>query len=524
MTARFNLARDPWLPVLGQGGARIVSVHDALVDARSVRELDGLSPPEQVAVLRLLLAVLVDIHRWETSQEWGGVWRRGNFERAALSDYLDERSDHFELFADDRPFYQVADLRPTSPGGVKPVSLVMPEVASGNNTPLFSSLIDDRVPPLTPPQAAVRLITLLGYDTASIKTGADGDPAVNAGKTTGNPTGPLGSLGCVMATGRNLFETLMLNYPLGRVGSGDHPAWDEIHTSSWERRPARGVLDLLTWQSRRVRLLVNDEGLVDRVVVSAGDRLEHTPLFEPHTLWRQVKDGPVSHRPARHQQGRAPWRGLTSLLSLDATGGATTSGCLAQIGELEFDGHLDPRYPLDVITVGVVYGNMSAVVEDIISERMPLPIVALMADEGSGLRADLQGVAEAGDALMNALNRLQGDLRRAGGGDPLPWDGGQRPGEVFASAMGSPVRRLLRALQRGDDIEDALTVWELEARRIAREIAGPLVENAPPETFLGVGDGTSRINQALASQYFHGALRKNLMRAAEHDNQLKGTP
>jgi CRISPR system Cascade subunit CasA len=519
VTTKLNLIEDPWLPVLGQSGPRLVSIRTALTEARGIREFDGLGPPESVAILRLLVAILVDTFRWEATEEWGEVWREGLFGAAPIVAYLERHVRRFDLFDESHPFYQVAALEPTSATGVKPVALAMPEVASGNNTPLFSSLIDDRVPPLTPAEAAVRLIALQGFDQAAIKTGVKGDPATVAGKTTGNPTGPLGGLGIVMAMGHNLFETLMLNYPLGSLDEGDCPAWLREDGPSWQRRPAAGILDLLTWQSRRVRLIPNSDGLIDRVVVAAGDRLDHTPLFEPHTLWRQVKDGPVSNRPARHQSGRTSWRGLTSLLTLaPSTEGASTSNCLIQLGAAEYDGYLDPAYPLDVLSVGVVYGNMSAVVEDIISERIPVPIVALVDGQGRATRETLLGVAVSADLVMNALNHLDGDLRRALGGEPIPWGGGQRPGEVFAAAMAGPLRRLLRAFQEERLTPDPVAEWELEAWRIARGIADPLLENAPEQAFLGVGEGSQRINQAKAAVFFRGALKKALVLAAEHDN------
>lgn len=523
VTIRLNLVEDAWLPVTGPSGSQRVSIQTALHQARDIREFDGLGPPESVAVLRLLVAILVDTFRWETSQEWGQAWHNGHFDADRIDDYLTLHAHRFNLFDTACPFYQVATLEPTSPTGIKPVALIMPEVASGNNTPLFSSLIDDRVLPLTPAQAAIRLITLHGFDTAAIKTGVKGDPATAAGKTTGNPTGPLGGLGLVMAIGRNLFETLMLNYPLGTIETEDHPAWLRIDGPSWGRRPAMGVLDLLTWQSRRVRLIPNGDGQIDRVIVAAGDRLDHTPLFEPHTLWRQDKNGPVAQRPARHQPGRTPWRGLTSLLTLTpAAEGASTSNCLVQLGYLEHDGYLDPSFPLDVLTVGVVYGNMSAVVEDVISDRMPLPVVALVAEQGRETRDLLFGVAASADLVMSALNHLDDDLRRARGGEPIPWDGGQRPGEVFAAAMVAPIRRLLRAIQEGRTAPDPVTEWEHEARRIAQRIATPLLENAPPQSFLGVGEGNHRINQAKAAMSYMGALNRALTRAVEH-NQTKET-
>src|SRR6266542_1999415 len=152
-------------------------------------------------------------------------------------------------------------------------------------------------------------------------------------------------------------------------------------TAEWESRPANGLLDLLTWQSRRIRLVPEvdaGEVVVRRVMVAAGNRLQATPQVEPHTMWRQnpnPRPGQGSVRPMRHQPGRAAWQGLTSMLALpelaDGKAQVSTSLLLTQISRLRVGGHLPEDLPLQVLTVGVEYGNQSAVVEDVMVDVIP---------------------------------------------------------------------------------------------------------------------------------------------------------
>lgn len=502
----FNLATDPWVPAIGRDGPGEFSLRDVLTRAHEISEIDGLAGPESAAVIRLLVAVVLDSLPMETYDAWASVWTAGAFDQAGIDGYFATHADRFELFDGPSPFYQVAGLEPLSASGVKPISLILPEVASGNNVPLWSNLIDEDVPALTPAQAAIRLLAAHSHDVAAIKTGAEGDPQAKAGKTTGNPIGPMGALGVTLVMGRNLFETIMLNCPVGPPSAQDIPAWRREFGPTWERRPARGIKDLLTWQARRIRLVRNGEGLASHVVVAAGDRLDHTPEVEPHTLWRQVPDGPTARRPARHSAGRSLWQGLSALTAVTPWQRIETSANLVQAGDLvEVIGE---DYPLDVLCVGVVYGKKPAFIEDVVVRRVPLPAIALVKDRGQELRDRLIALAGTADVLVLALNRLDGDLRRARGGDPLEWDKSQRLGDLFVAAMDGPTRALLGELQSAAPAEEPFGRWEAAARRVASELGHQRLEAGPPEAFRGHGS----MSQAQAAVYFMAALNAALPR------------
>ncbi|GAA1291879.1 type I-E CRISPR-associated protein Cse1/CasA [Saccharothrix xinjiangensis] len=516
----MNLLDDPWIPVRIEGSRIEVSGRDAILRSTEIQQLVVDVPTMLPVLLRQFLLPLVldalgvprsagEWKRWMRAFTDGSLWwsderlaaegrvrdEWATARREALLRYFAEHRESFGLFHPERPFAQVAGLR-TANGDTKSTSLLIPSIASGNNVPLFSGRTGDDPLPLRPAEAARWLLHAQCWDTAAIKSGAVGDPQAKAGKTTGNPTGPLGQLGMVVPVGRSLAETIMLNVPIiyDGLSEKDVPQWRrEPWSSTWTSSQAGGLRELLTWQARRVRLHTTDtaEGIrVTSVVVAAGDRLERTPLFEPHTVWNvdpKPKKGASPLRPRRHASGRAAWRGLDALLALgEGSAKAQTSRQLEALAEV-----LDQDYPLQVVTVGVEYGNQSAVVENVIADAIPLPAAALTE---VAVRDAVIRIAEQADQLARATNLLSADLRRAAGSEPLPWDKGQRPGDRLLHALDPATRRLLEKLQVRSDheaVEAVCTAWEQVAWRAAFDVVEPLLRDASPRQFTGVSDTRS---------------------------------
>ncbi|WP_037918439.1 type I-E CRISPR-associated protein Cse1/CasA [Actinacidiphila yeochonensis] len=549
MESTGDLVQGGWLPaVRTDGELRSAGLWEVLSEAHAVRRMDLPVPMMLAALLRqLLLPVTVDaLGAPRTRAEWGRRFAQGRFspeEVERLADYLGPRyGSRFRLLDAERPFAQVGGLTALS-GDAKPSTLLVPSIASGNNVPLFSALSEADHLDLTLPQAALWLLHAHCWDTAAIKTGAVGDGQAKAGKTTGNPTGPLGQLGVIVPTGSTLYETLLLNTPVVPDGldPADRPqwAWDERPATAgwrapsgpeWSARNVGGLLDLLTFQSRRIRLICTEteEGpRVREVVVCAGDRLTETPQVEPHTAWNHTakpKAGQPRHRPRRHFSGRAAWQGLDALLALalpEDSDGPFTSLLLRQIGALHSEGHLPAGYPLGVETSGLEYGNQSAVVENAITDSLPLPVAALTATD-PWLRRALLDCVEQADRVGRALDMLNSDLRRASGGDPLPRNSGDRPSARFLHAVDASMRRLLAGLSTvGDDdlLERARLAWELTLRQAAVAEADSLVAATPARAVIGrkvrVNGKETVFRSGRAGAAFHGALRQILARVAE---------
>lgn len=528
----YNLVDEAWVPVIEGGRPNLVSLLDALARAHDIDGLATRNPLETVAVLRqVLLPVYLDACGIPGDEkEWARRWRDGQLPPDVLKAYLTEHRGLFDLFGL-RPFAQVTGLR-TAKDEVKPVSLLIAATATGNNVPLFTARTEADPPALAPDEAARAVLAAHCWDTAAIKSGAADDPKAAGGKTTGNPTGPCGSMGVVVPIGRSLAETLLLNTPIVRQPPhGDLPQWRTPRpTGVWQQRDAGGLLDLLTWQSRRIRLVPELTGdgwvVVRRVVLTAGDRLRAIPPdVEPHTAWRQVKKpatGQPPTLPVRHAPGRAAWRGLAPMLAtVPKTGDEFSSSLLlSQLNNLRAEDYLPDDPPVQVLTVGVVYGNQSAVVEDFIADLIPLPLAALNPD--GPVRKVIDTVIVQAEALRVTGNRLDDDLRKASGGENLPWDKGLRLGDALMHEFNVVVRRLLAGLQHHpDQYELAEDAWRTKAQELALKAAKTALSSVPPTAFLGrekndkTGNGTNRKAQefyraSVAEAWYRGAVRNIL--------------
>lgn len=493
----FNLVDAPWIPVQAGGGQTALSLRDALVNAHGIDDLAPPRPTMVPALLRqVLLPVAIDALGVPRSEDdWSERWSTGRLDPAAINDYLDRHHDRFDLFHPTQPFAQVGGLESTT-GQTKPSSLLVPSIASGNNVPLFSARLESEPPDLSPAEAALWLVHAHCWDTAAIKTGAAGDPRVKRGKTTGNPTGPLGQFEVVAPIGRNLFDTLLLNTRILADGlpADDRPQWRvKPADATWQERPPCGLLDLFTWQSRRIRLFpseATDGTVVREVLVCAGDRLIVNHDLEPHASWRhnrRPRANQPPRSPRRPRPGRHVWQGLDAQLALHPPedGEVEASRLLQQAGNvLETIGD---DYPLRVLTVGLLYGNQSAVVDHAVADLMPLPVAALR--EHQPVWELLVGVVMQTEDVSKALNGLHADLRRARSGEPIPWDRGQRPTTELTQLLDPAVRRLLAGLQQEPDREDeAAWAWQETAHREVWRLAERMLDAVPPAAFAGRED------------------------------------
>ncbi|MCI2422154.1 type I-E CRISPR-associated protein Cse1/CasA [Saccharopolyspora sp. K220] len=528
-----------------------VSLRQALCEAHLFDDLVVDLPTQKPALLRqvLLPVVLRALGRPENTRAWAQWFQAGQFtptQRDDLNRYLDAQHERFDLFHPHDPFGQVAGLR-TAKDETKGSAVLVATAATGNNVPLFASRSDADPLELTPAQAARWLLHAHCWDTAAIKTGVVGDPNVKAGKTTGNPTGALGQCGVIVPMGRTLFDTLLLNVPSGPpLRSDDLPQWERrtpetsealsVAGPSWRTREATGLLDVWTWQSRRIRLIPEPaEGgpLVTRVVLAAGDRLTAIPDVEPHTAWTLTsagkpggKSGPaLPRRPRRHQQGKAAWRGLDALLATDRQDRAArdTRASFATsvlINELRARRELiASNYPVQIELLGMFYGTQSATFEDVYFDFIPLPLTALDAD--SLVPGALLGIASQAEDLAQAVNNLSADLRRAAGAEPIPWDKGHRPGELVLHALDPVMRRVLVGLRSvGDDfdlLERGVQAWEQTAKQITVRVSERVIATAAPTTFTGrtitQGERERTYRQSTAEGDFRRRLRQILTRA-----------
>ncbi|MFI6661520.1 type I-E CRISPR-associated protein Cse1/CasA [Streptomyces sp. NPDC050523] len=558
----FNLVDDAWLPVvLNDGSTERLSLREVLARAHEVRALALETASQVPPVVRLLLAVL---HRAlggpSGDRQWREWWRAGRFDAAQVEGYLAGYRSRFNLFDPVAPFMQAGGLEALN-GQTKTVALLIPHVATGNNVPLFSGQRDARPEALSPAQAACWLLHTHAWDTAAIKTGAVGDPRARAGKTLGNPVGSLGQLGVAMPTGPSLWHTLMCNLlPVDtQAAAADEPVWERAAlTARWDDTVLpSGPVSLFTWPSRRIRLLpetdpATGELVVRQVLVCAGDRLplgsghqlRHWLQCEPHTAWKRSTNLERRHSfqpvywPVRHAPDRQLWRGLGPLLArAEALGAgpgrdaAVLQGprALAQLGSPVRRGVLR-EVPVQVLAVGLEYGNQSAVVTEAYADTLPLPVALLSVEDRTWRDAVLETV-EATSRAVAALAQLAHHLAVAAGCRPeeegLLAGHRRRAREQAYAALDGRFRAWLATLRPEEAApEPTQDAWATTVRRVLLEHATDLLDAASPAAFRGReithGDSTQRYDAALAELAFRAGLNKALADLEQPDDPPPG--
>lgn len=325
MNIAFNLVDESWIPcVLPDGAAADLSLRDTLARAHEVAEVAGETPPITVALHRLLLAVLHRCFGPKNAREWETLWQRGSFDMAEIDTYLATWRERFDLFHPERPFYQAATLNEGKAGSIAKLLF-----QADNNPTLFDHTLVASPPAIKPAQAARLLLSVQAFDTGGLITGeGKGSDSAKAA--------PLLQCAVSLFRGETLFQTLLLNlhaynpehgYPWSFARAADRPIWERDDSTRAGARPPDGYLDLLTWQSRRVRLLpeIDADGkpVVRRVVVMKGQQFPDGYVRKDAETMVAFRANPKAKPPmdpwpqVGFQEEKALWR--DSLAFLQAT-------------------------------------------------------------------------------------------------------------------------------------------------------------------------------------------------------------
>ncbi len=317
----FNLWDDPWIGVaLPDGAVQQVGILECLIEAHRLGPLQDQSPLVVASIHRLLAAILQDIYKPQRVDDIATLLAQRCFDKARVEAYADTYRARFDLFSEDAPFMQSADLplladKKDSP---KSVAYLFFEEPSGINITHFQHRYENEHS-ICPACASGGLLVQSAFATAG---GRSYKPSIN-----GAP--PL----YVLPVGDNLFETLSLSLmalghqPKVRSSGKDTPVWADATTTTVSHAEVLHVsyLESLTFLSRRIRLHpVMKSGictrcgkvvdvLVSQVHFSMGHyRPAGSPLWrDPFVAYRQYGDEEPT--PLRMQGGKALWREYTTL-------------------------------------------------------------------------------------------------------------------------------------------------------------------------------------------------------------------
>ncbi|NEW51648.1 type I-E CRISPR-associated protein Cse1/CasA [Nocardia cyriacigeorgica] len=520
----FDLLEEPWIAVTNQyGTTREVSLREVFRESESIASVAGEVPTQAFAILRLLLAIL---HRSVHNRAGGPVevWRDlwSDWPADAIDEYLAEHHSRFDLFDPRAPFLQVADLR-SGKDAVSSLDKLIADVPNGSK--YFTTRAGRHIQRISPAEAARWLVHVHAFDPSGIKTGAEGDPRVKGGR--GYPIGVAwsGGLGGVFLEGVNLRQTLLLNLVLmdlnnERYPSDDLPPWERKPDGARERSSGAptGPVDLMTWQSRRVRF-VRTDSFVTGVVLCNGDALPpfNQHLLEAMTGWRyseiqSKKANDTRHYPVLHDPDKSLWRGLASLLG-DVANTASIAGRSIAPGVVEWASILLYRevlpatQPIRLHATGIQYINNQSVVGDIVDDTIGFSAALLTRDPV--LRNCALTAVNIAEKAVDALGTLAADLSVAAGGTPEASRGRAREAGFFE--LEAPYRTWLRHLRpRSDDYSDEASRWERAVDHIIRRLGAELVADAGQQAWVGREVRDRWVDSARADHWFHLRLSKLL--------------
>ena len=497
----FNLVNEQWIPCrMTAGPAEMLSLRQALTRAHEVGAIQADSPLATAAIHRLLLAVLYRSGIASDDDGWSERWAARDIGPAAVAGYLDRWASRFDLFDAVHPFYQTPGLRPEDGGTV---AKLMHELNAGNNAALFDHSLDQAPPSLAPSLAAQALVAIQAFAPGGLLSFEKGKLADKSADAA-----PLVKAGLVLMTGGNLVETLLLNLfridedaavPFAHRRERDLPAWERDEpTRAMDRRPD-GPVDLLTWQSRRVLLVPeqDEEALVVRkAVIMKGNQFPSgfvLGLHEPMVAFREVPKpaaGQDPMPPVGFRPERSLWRDSLALLMDLAPDTATKrTGFrrprnLADLSRRDFSG-TDPRPRVTVLGLGVDRAKLLLWRQ----EEFPLPLAYLDPDNGelvARLEKSVALAVEAGHLLRSSVWKLSAtvlspdnspDRKRV---DALV--GALAPERKYWSRLDVPFRRLIVDLAEDyarDGGSRSLGAWRHEVAQAAHsafDVAAGAVE------------------------------------------------
>ena len=315
----FDLWREPWITLeTFEGTLAVLSLRDALLQAHNHRTVYDASPLVIIGIHRLCVAVLQEMYAPKYVKHIAQIWQDGSFSADLITNFEASFGDRFDLFDQDAPFMQSADipLTPEKWGRGQSAGYLFHEEPPGTTPYFFNHQQEDKIS-YCPICAAKSLTTLPAFTSAG---GAGNKASIN-----GVP--PI----YIIPTGETYFHSLVSSITTKKF-QPDYDE-DELDLAWWRRSKPTivgkrhelievGYLHSLTFPVRRVRLhpKSTDGGcctrcgrqtqyIIPEITFQMGeDRTATSWWRDPFAAYRLAKkegEHPIAIRPV---EGRATWR------------------------------------------------------------------------------------------------------------------------------------------------------------------------------------------------------------------------
>lgn len=508
METEFNLLDEKWIRVRRRNcTVDVLSMIDVLLHAHEYAGLAGELPTQDVAILRLLLAVLQAVFYYyapdgeeeilddpdDVLDRWEELWNAGRFPEEPIRNYLDKWHDRFWLFHPERPFYQSVETADEETAAAFKAAKINSSISESNNkTRIFASRAGEEKARLHYDEAARWLVHMQAFDDGSNERGK-GVKAIGVGW--------LGNLGIIAAHGNNLFEDLMLNMI---VLDGNRDVWEE-EKPVWEQKPCseprrevphpRSLSELYTLQSRRV-FLQRENGYVTKCNICGGDYYEKNTyaFIEPMTLWKMEgkKDSVEGEKriPKTHNISRQMWREFATCFPHEND--KTCPGIVSWICYLRRMGAIEKNKYIRFMICSVKYDKMKSCYEDIFSDSLTFH-TDLLTELGTDWQTRITEEVAKCDELAKEMKTLAKELVIAAGSsgdDAKECTFVQKSAEQLYYEIDMPFRQWLASIDpklsiSSDAGQNVIMQWHEKAKSIAMQMGRNFVESAGTTAIVG---------------------------------------
>ncbi|GMG62196.1 type I-E CRISPR-associated protein Cse1/CasA [Tetragenococcus halophilus] len=536
---KFNLIDEPWVPVMtnDKGETQEVSLAEIFQNAQQYKALAGDSPTQDFEVLRVLLAILHTVfsrfdaegnayNYFEIDEQlrqitvideddndiedyadalhdtWVELWEKKQCP-SIVEEYLEQWHEHFYLFDDEYPFFQVTEkmMEPQNINKVKPSSVSGKNInrlisESGNKIALFSPKYEARKKKnkelLTAPEIARWLITFQGYSGLSDKV-IFGDEKYKSSK------GWLFDIGGTYLEGENLYDTLLLNLVLIdsqeiQLKKIQKPSWEysdeELIKWYFSERKIDNIAELYTNWSRAI--YINPEIDVNKPfefnIVKLPDIDHQNQFVESMTTWRFNKSGENknTYTPRKHQINQSMWRsfGLITLPHSD-TEEQRRPGVMDWLDKI--DKNIE-EFEVKIQTVSMQDdGNATSWVPvNEINDSLKINDLVLTDVAQAGWLPRINEVIETTKTVIGYTYRTFmediRDIRQLSSNHQFV----SRSVEELYYAVDLPFRNWLSSLQPSDSKVEQIFKWHAILKKIVDHQAEKTLENATYRDYVGI--------------------------------------
>lgn len=558
---RYNLLEESWIPVIEakNSESKKVSLIEIFENAEKYTDIATDTKTQDFAITRLLLAILqtvfsrfdyqgnphigieldekfrqvhdvdedyIDEYTDSLKETWENLWESKKFPKI-VSDYLNVWKDHFCFLDDKYPFYQVRkedigekNINKKNPSSISGKNINRMISESGNKVALFSPKYDTNSNKeiLKEDEALRWLLTFQGYSGLSDKVifGKDKYDVPNS-------KGWLFDIGGIYLSGKNLFDTLLLNLILPNpdenfIGKIERPCWEydssEIIRNYLSNKNPDNLSELYTNWSRAIyvdpKKDFSEAFYFDIVKIPEINHLD--AFLEAMTLWKIDASGPDKDKfkPRKHTFGESLWRSFGLISNLDETSESKTkvpgiikfnNNLKETIGEYEIviksismkdDGNATSWVPVDEI-----YDDM-AIKEMVLSDTYKNGWVPRINDEVELTKKVVSGIF---GYFISDLMTVRNDKSKTFKNQKI---------EELYYKLNDPFKEWLASIEKNDDKNKKTREWRDELKSLVKNEAKTIIFEASSRDYRGIEKDGKVMNIATCYNKFINILNKTI--------------